>query len=580
MNKSDKKVQQKYTLFKGFNQTIKKIDKQIKTTAKALSVSFLLMAGHNVYAQLGQNLSVDVRSLTLGNAVTADPPGISSIHFNPAGLTQIKGLQTDFQGLLVHFDIQREFSAPKDFNVFGYSDDPIVCNDKPNDGKKLCTDFKDFKVSKVKGLALYLPVINDFVELPAGLPLAAATFGAAYRPPGSKAVYASAIYAPLVAGFYHDNDDPAKYLGKRVAMERITYLSPSVGYEVDDHLSVGLSVGLSYQALALETDLRFPNDLIGVTRLIDEDVCAPFKQSQNLVTDLLLLGTCRAEEGLGPFKEIGSMQIVLEQTASPSFNVGVLWEPSDDLALGLVYQSPGQMNLKGKYKIKNAKPTRDLIQAMNTSITGQIVLALLNFPNNIPETESGLISMDLNYPAHFQAGIKYKVTPDLQVNFDVGYTDFDEWKNWTFNFERPISALSIARLLSSNATPKSLTLPVGFKSSWSWGVGIEQRLTDRLVTRLGYEPRNSAIPDDKRNTMVPINNAQLFAAGLGYEFDPDTTLDLAMMYLHSFDKIPANTSSIANKTGIDNLLINPYAGLDIKTKTNVFILGMAYRTRW
>src|SRR5690606_40740582 len=82
-----------------------------------------------VFAHLGQNLSVDVRSLSMGNAVTADPPGISAIHFNPAGLTKLKGLQTDVQGLVANFDIQREFSAPSGYDVFGYSDDPLICND-------------------------------------------------------------------------------------------------------------------------------------------------------------------------------------------------------------------------------------------------------------------------------------------------------------------------------------------------------------------------------------------------------------------------------------------------------------------
>lgn len=60
---------------------------------------------------------MDVRSLALGNAVTADPPGISAIHFNPAALTRIEGLQTDVQGLIANFDIQREFSAPAGYNV-------------------------------------------------------------------------------------------------------------------------------------------------------------------------------------------------------------------------------------------------------------------------------------------------------------------------------------------------------------------------------------------------------------------------------------------------------------------------------
>ena len=55
-------------------------------------VSAILLTGYSsvTFAALGQNLSVDIRSLAMGNAVTADPPGISAIHFNPAALTKMK----------------------------------------------------------------------------------------------------------------------------------------------------------------------------------------------------------------------------------------------------------------------------------------------------------------------------------------------------------------------------------------------------------------------------------------------------------------------------------------------------------
>ena len=123
-------------------------------------------------------------------------------------------------------------------------------------------------------------------------------------------------------------------------------------------------------------------------------------------------------------------------------------------------------------------------------------------------------------------------------------------------------------------------MPIGFQSSWNWGVGVQYDATDRLQLRLGYEPRTSAIPDDKRNPMVPINNAQLFGMGLTYKFDPDTDIDLTYAHLRSRDQIPANTSSMANETGVGNILYNPYAGLDISTNTKVNLAGIVYRTRW
>lgn len=545
--------------------------------ATAIAIVGLASTSH---AQLGQNLSVDMKALSMGNAVTADPPGINSIHFNPAGLSRIDGLQTDLQGIIAHFDIGREWSAPEGYGVFGYSDDPLVCNDDEANPSSLCTDYKGTVEGDVEYPTLYVPVLKKMVDLGKGMPIAAPTFGVAYRPPGSKVTYATAMYAPMIAGFGAEDGNPGNYMGQQVALERITYLSPSAAYKVNDELSLGASIGMSYQAVALNTDMRAPNDLVGVLRLIDEDVCAPFKENGNFVTDLLLFGMCNAEESLGPFDKLAKLELAVEQTLTPSYNLGLLWEPTDDFGLGLVYQSESKMQLKGKFHITNGQGAQDLTNALNTSVTGQILSAILGFPSYVPPTESGLATIDLNYPQHFQAGIKYKILPDVQVNVDVGWTDWDEWESLDIQFDRNLSVLQVAKLLSNNITPNSISMPIGFQSSWNWGVGVQYDATDRLQLRLGYEPRTSAIPDDKRNPMVPINNAQLFGMGLTYKFDPDTEIDLTYAHLRSRDQIPANTSSMANETGVGNILYNPYAGLDISTNTKVNLAGIVYRTRW
>lgn len=545
-----------------------------------VSAIILMGCSSAAFAQLGTNLSVDARSLSLGNAVTADPPGISAVHFNPAALTKIQGLQTDVQGIVANFDIQREFTVPEGYNVFGYSDDPLVCKDGPEIAADICTDFKDKVTSEAEYVSLYVPFLKKMVDLGANQPVAAPTAGIAYNPPGSKFTFASAVYAPLIAGFGAENGNAGNYMGQQVALERVTYLSPTIAYQVSDELSIGGGVGMSYQAIGLKTDLRFPNELIGMLRMIDEVVCTPFKENSDIITDILLLGMCNTEEGMNPFGRFGQMQIALEQSLSPSYNLGVLWEPREDFSFGLVYQSAAKMRLKGNYRVDNAKAPRELINGLMSSPTGQILAAILGFPSSVPASESGLVSMDFEYPQHVQAGIKYKIMPDLQVNFDVGWTDYAAWDKFRFEFDRTISALKIAKLLSSDVTDSSLALPMGFTSPWSWGIGIEYSATDRLKLRAGYEPRTSSIPDGKRNTMVPINNAQLFGLGVGYQFDPDTDLDLSIGFLRSRDNIPANTSSLANQTGVNNLLLNPYAGLNVQTATKITILGLNYRTRW
>ena len=199
-------------------------------------------------AQLANNLAIDVRAMSMGHAVTADPPGIMAIHFNPAGLAKLDGRRVDLQFLAADFSLNSEFSAPPDYNVFGFSDDPVVCNDAPNDGVDFCRDFKTAN-STIEGISLYVPFINDTVDLPPGPLIAGPLPAFSIRPAGSKFTFGTATYLPMAAGFYRDEDDVGNFMGERVALERITYLSPSVGYRVNDELSIGASIGMSFQAV-------------------------------------------------------------------------------------------------------------------------------------------------------------------------------------------------------------------------------------------------------------------------------------------------------------------------------------------
>lgn len=538
----------------------------------------LLALAGSAHAQLAANLSIDLRALSMGNAVTADPPGISAVHYNPAGLAKLDGRRMDIQFLTAIFGLETEFSAPKGFGVFGYSDDPVVCKDAPRDGVDKCRDFKTGK-STIEGVSLYLPIVDDTVDLPPG-PVLAPMLAVSIKSPGSKFTFANAMYAPLMAGFYRDEEDPGNFLGERVALERITLLSPSVGYQVTDELSVGLSVGLSYQAVALETDFRAPNELLGMMRVIDEEICPPFKGQSNIVIDLFLFGFCNADEGIGPFDSLASLKMSMEEKLSPTYNVGILWEPNERFAWGMVYQSEARMHLKGKFEINYSQGTQDVFGGIGQSPTGQILLAILGLPSFVPPKETGLLSMDLIYPAHFQTGIKFMVLPNWKVNFDVGWTDYAEWDAFNINFDRTPSVLRLARLLAPGTTLTSLRMPLGFQSPWSVSIGTEYAWNERLKFRAGYEPRKSAIPENRRFSLVPINDAELFGGGIGYQFDKDTEIDLTAMYLRSKDTIPANTSCNVNCTGINNTVYNPYAGLDVKTQADIIIMGLAYRTRW
>jgi long-subunit fatty acid transport protein len=530
-------------------------------------------------AELATNLAIDAKAMSMGNAVTADPPGIMSIHFNPAGLTHLQGRRMDLQFVGVDFSVQNTFTAPAGYNVFGYSDDPVVCADLPNDGSDVCHQFKKGE-SSVSGISLYLPIIDKMVNLPPGPLLAGPLPSFSITPPGSKFTFATATYLPMAAGLYHDKDDPGNFMGRQMALERITYLSPSVGYKINDAWSVGASIGYSYQAVALNTDFRAPNMLLGFARTLYENICAPFRGQSNLALDVFLFGLCRPEEGLGPFQDMANLDVSLTQRMSPSWNLGVLWEPTDWFAWGAVWQSEAKTHMNGDFKITYSKATQDTINGIGGSPTGSIGLAVLGIPSHINSEDVGQINMDLVMPAHFQTGIKIKPTDRWQFDVDLTWSDYDKWKAFNFQFDRSSAVLAMARLFSPQSTTSSLYFPLGFQSTWNLAFGAQYDLTSRLSLRAGYEPRASAIPSDRRNPMVPINDARYYSLGLGYKWDKDTQIDLAIATLRSHDEIPPNGSCMANCTGLDNLVYNPYAGLDIESRTVINMVGMAFRTSW
>lgn len=539
----------------------------------------LLLASGLARAELATNMAVDVRAMSMGNAVTADPPGIMSVHFNPAGLTHLKGRRMDLQFLGVNFSVENTFTAPAGYNVFGYSDDPVVCADLPNDGSSVCHQFKEGQ-STVSGISLYLPIIDKMINLPPGPLLAGPLPAFSINPPGSKFTFATATYLPMAAGLYHDKDDPGNFMGKQMALERITYLSPSVGYKINDAWSVGASIGFSYQAIALDTDFRAPNMLMGFARTLYENICAPFRGQSNLALDIFLFGVCRPNEGLGPFQNMASLNVSMTQRFSPSWNLGVLWEPVDWFAWGAVWQSEVKTHMNGNFKIEYAQATQDTINGIGGSPTGAIGLAVLGIPTHINAEDVGQISMDLTMPAHFQTGIKIKPTDRLQFNVDLTWSDYKKWDAFNFQFDRSSAVLSLARLFSPQSTTSSLYFPLGFQSSWNLAFGAQYDLTNRLALRAGYEPRASAIPDDRRNPMVPINKAAYYSLGLGYKWDKDTDIDLAVATIRSHDYIPHGTSCMANCEGLNNLVYNPYAGLNIETNTVINMVGLAFRTSW
>ena len=517
-------------------------------------------------AQMTQSLTIHPRALALGNAVTADPPGIMSIHYNPAGLARLEDRQLEINLLAIYLDIATRFDAPDGYEIFGI------------DGLEIdpATGRQRDPVANTKGstnnIALYLPGFG-ILKAPPG-PAVAPNAGISVKRPGSRLTFGNAFFMPMAAGYYRDPNDPGRYMPQATALQRTTYLSPTVAYEINDQWAVGFGIHLSHQGVAADQYMRAPNMLLGVAQVL-QDAFNCQTGDEPLAPWIQLCGG-----KVGPWEDIGALSLNVQETLSPTYSLGVLWQPTHWFSWGANYTSEANMRLKGQYSIEYTDDWTGFWQSVNGSILGAIGAAILSLPSGLPR-ESGNVSMDLTYPQHFQTGVSVRVLPKLTLKADVGWTDFRAWDAFEFTFDRNLEFLNAARILSpDNATSNSLRLPLNFKDEWNWSFGAEMHVSTRLDLRAGVQFRDSVIPDDQRQIMAPFGDSILYGLGFGYRWSRDTQIDANLNFLQSREYIPANSSCNLNCDNITNIIYNPYAGLDVRTRLTLAMAGLSFRTKF
>lgn len=523
----------------------------------------LSLLSFSVRAQLGQSMLLDPKALSLGNAVTADPPGLASIHYNPAGLTRLEGRQLSVTMLNVILKSEADFNLPSDYDGEGelldFSKDPVI-------GKK-SEAIAGAYIPGVGIFPLHLPVL----ALPSG--------GISVNPPGSKFTFATATYMPMVAGFVKEgSDNPGRYQAKQLAMQRMTYLSPSFGYKVNDELSVGAGFLLSHQGLAIVQDARGVNILLAATEMLQDAFgCEEGGGGDDPLVPFISLCGGR----VGPYKDIGTLSMALENSLSTSYNLGILWEPNDWFAWGASYQSEAVDTLSGEFEMDYSRDFSGFFSGFRSSLFGAIIGAMFQLPTGVSK-ETGYVSTEFTYPQHFQTGFKFRFFDKVQVNIDAGWTDYDEWESLYFEFDRQLDFLNAAKILApTEITATTLRQFMNYKSVWSYGVGLEIQMSSRLKARFGYEPRETSIPKNRRNVMAPLGFAPMYGMGFGYQWDLDTVVDVSLSFMKSEEEILASDpSGSLNQDCLTCLVSSPYPGLDVKTKLTVAAAGITFRTKF
>lgn len=536
----------------------------------SIFTSLLPLSAH---ASLSEYLGVgNAKAIGLGNAVTADPPGIDSIIFNPAGLVrQPKGMHLNIKGIVPSLGVEASIYHPDNSLIMEASPDnapglwSFMCQNNirdpefwstqeefdqacldtiPNgsltagatgDNRSFYSNTRDLAApnkvihSETNGIGMMLPGVK--LQNVKG-DLAGLGFGASFSPEGANWTFATGVYADLL-GLGRADNDPARYEGKLFSMVRLSYFTPSLAYRFSDKLSAGISMSLSWQGMGMEMDLRLPNFGLQVVNSFQDEGCE-FEDAEGLIgganpgsatatTIYQLMSLCGAE--MSPFTPIGSMYLEAEKALSVGFTFGVLYEPTEWLTLGLNYRPEVKDTMKGQFALNYSQNWSQLFGDMRRQGIGNGVFEMIDLfcddcmpygdfeGTNIDlatNSESGDTEVTLPQPALLSLGASLNVTPRWKVNLDARWTDYDSWDVLPVTFgNQELDFLRIMQLLASIQFPGQ-----DFITHSQLGIpfGFRSVWHFAIGTEFQYSDKTQfRFGYEPRKTAIPKNMMSLFA---------------------------------------------------------------------
>ena len=286
---------------------------------------------------------------------------------------------------------------------------------------------------------------------------------------------------------------PDNWVGKYLAVKtdiQTWYFNPSVGYKINDELSVGL--GLSYIYGKVNMGYKVPT-----------------------VASLIPLG--------GPYyapntaaAAVGAVD--LEATASGfGVNFGAIYKPIEKLSIGFSFRSLTKLEFSGTAKF-----------------TDMLALA--------PYFPGGDGKATLPMPMNIYLGASYEVLPELTVEGDIQFVGWSAYKELAVNIPTgPLFPL-----------PPQAGGPTAFQKAgapaikdWSDGyllrAGGEYKYSDEIMLRGGLILDISPQPPSKTEPMLPDGDRIDISIGGSYKIDANFSVDAAYMLVLFMERDAKNS---------------------------------------
>ena len=525
----------------------------------AVALLFCCFSASNSWAVLMENLAIgNPKALALANAVTASPPGIESIHFNPAGLSRVQGRQQSINVIYGDFGVALDFGKRTKTRQTLLDQAESLGNDLSVEFPEGFFDDEAYMASsETSGMAIILPGVG-MTDLVAPISLVG---GASVRFADADITFGTAAYTPMAAGFRREDDDPGRFIGQRFSMIDLVYFSPTVAIDVTESLSVAATITFNYGGVGLDMPLRVPHLA---------QMAIPFLQ----------LGDCDLSnpvnvgcENLPLYEQLGELNLEADQGLAFGVNFGVLWEANPWLTFGVVYQSEVDLEMAGEFSWENSDQWMTFVGSLREDPLVRLAMDAVGVRGE--KRVEGDVVIALTMPEHLSLGVSVLLTPKLRVNVDYKFTGWSAWDEMVIELSKTSDLMAIASIGELNTGEGvSLKIPMGMQDTWNVAVGLEYQYNDQWVLRMGVEDRPTSIPDDMKTPLLPLGDGMLLGFGFGYESVSGAVYDVAISYFESSISMPGNTSEFGNSEGPTKLIYNPYPGQDIEATTTVVMFEM------
>lgn len=286
------------------------------------------------------------------------------------------------------------------------------------------------------------------------------------------------------------------WVGRYIAIESdlaTVNTNLALAYEVSDTLSVGLGLNLMHGDATLSNAVNF--GLIYLNALNGGTIPAN-AQTQALAQDV--------QANLGGTKYDGFLELTGDDWGY-GFNIGILFQPTEDTRIGLHYRSPVTLKLEGRADFE--------VGALDAFFGSSFV------------DQGGKV--DLELPDTAQLSIHHRINADWAVMADVFHTWWSKFDELVIQYE--------------SGFPSDSVIPENWDNTWRYSIGTTYRISERMELRAGLVFDESGVTSDTyRSPRIPDEDRTWVTLGLGYDLMDNLRLDVAYVHIFVDDPIINN----------------------------------------